>query len=175
MKNLLFITLMFSVVPLVVSGQENKGCEQFIKAFDYIELNLLQKEFKKNEKIQIDTIIQQSSGIPFIIDEYYAYQMGITKNDFQETDTVIKNKIYRRNQKSLMKIDSVFSISCFNLVNHKRPKLVLRFKRISDETISIWVSKNRRKKNRHSSGKYLIFIYDSENRIEKVFETGWIE
>jgi len=50
--------------------------------------------------------------------------MGITKNDFQETDTVIKNEIYRRNQKSLMKIDSVFSISCFNLVNHKRPKLV---------------------------------------------------
>lgn len=175
MKKILFITLIFLAALPNISGQENKGCEQFNKAFNYVEIKLLQKGFREVGQLQIDTVVQQCSGIPLMIDEYYAYQIGITENEFQETDTIIRNEIYRKNQKSLMKIDSIFSIDCFSFSNSKRSKLTLRFERINDQTISIWISEVKRKKKRHTSGEYLIFVFDNENQIKKVFETEWIE
>jgi hypothetical protein len=169
------LIVLILIIPLRIIGQEDKDCSQFQLAFKHIENTFLKTEFKKDMKIQIDSTIQQWSGIPFMIPEYYAYQMDITKSEFERLDTTIRNEIYRENQKKLMKIDSTFNIDCFELNKYKRPNIQLSFTRISSEAISIWISKLGRNPKEHTSGKYLIFIFDSKNHIEKIFETTWIE
>ena len=169
------ILLIFLIFPLIFIGQESKDCEQYIKAFEYVETNFLQKEFKKERKLQIDTIVQQWSGIPFMTSEYYAYKMGITKTEFQKLDTTISHEIFRKNQENLLRIDSTYSIDCINSVDYKRPNLRLSFTRICDNSISVLISRIQKNQKKHTSGKYLIFIFNDKNQIEKVFETGWTE
>lgn len=169
------LLLLISTFPLNLNGQVNNECEQFTKAFEYVKTNFLQKEFKKERKIQIDTIVQQCSGIPFMTSEYYAYKMGMKKTEFQKLDTTIRHEILRKNQENLLKIDSTYSIGCFSSKKHKQPDLRLGFTRIGDETIIIWISKIQRNRKKHTTGKYLIFIFNSKNQIEKIFETGWTE
>lgn len=174
-RNIIYISLIFLIFPLRLIGQENNECEQFIKAYEYVEINILHKEFKKERKLQIDTIVQNWTGIPFMTSEYYAYEMGITETEFQKLDTAIRLRIYRKNQENLLRIDSTYSSDCIKTVNYKRPNLILSFTRINDKSISIWISKIRKNPKKHTSGKYLIFIFNGKNQIEKVFETGWTE
>ena len=174
-KHIIYISLIFLIFPFSIIGQENNECEQFIKAYEYVEINFLKKEFKKERKLHIDTIIQESAGIPLMITEYYAYEIGITETEFQKLDTTKKNNIYRKNQENLLRIDSTYSIDCIKTENNKQPNLRVSFSRINDKSISIWINRIHKNPKKHTSGKYLIFIFDSENQIEKIFETTWTE
>lgn len=174
-RNIIYISLIFLIFPLSLIGQENNECEQFIKAYEYVQINFLQKEFKKERKLQIDTIVQNWTGIPFMTSEYFAYEMGITETEFQKLDTAIRHRIYRKNQENLVRIDSTYTTLCIKTANFKRPNLRLSFTRINDKSISIWISRIQKNHKKHTNGKYLIFIFNNQNQIEKVFETSWTE
>ena len=173
-KYIISISLFLLIFPLRTIGQENIECEQFNKAFEYIEASFQQKE-TNYKKLQIDTIVQQWSGIPLMIPEYYAYKMGIRKTEFQKLDTATRNEIFRKNQEDLMRIHSSYSIACFNSVQYKRPNHRLSFIRISDESIGVWIVRIKKNRKKHTNGKYFIFIFNNKNQIEKVIETTWTE
>ena len=101
--------------------------------------------------------------------------MDIPVAEFQILDNVIRDSIYRMNSYHLQKIDSSYSIDCFQYDNYKRPKIKIYFSRINSSTLAVWIANINRNPRKHTNGKYLIFIFDHNNQIKKVFETNWME
>ena len=140
-----------------------------------MKLNYIDGNYKKSAKINIHQEVQESLGIPFLVNEYYAYVLGLSITDFLDLEKERNDSIRNLNAEHLMKIDSTSSIDCFITKNYKRPKIKFFFGRINPSTIEVWLVNVKKNPRHHRTGQYIIFIFDSENRIEKTFETSWIE
>ncbi len=160
-----------------MEGQVKKECEQYVKSFEYIENNTITKDFFKIKevKIVVDTNVQEWSGIVFLFEEYYSYKMNISVEQFNSLDRNIKDKIYWENQDKLLKIDTTYSINCFEIKDYLRPNIEVSFTWIENNTLGVWIRKMKRNPKKHSFGKYLIMFFDKENNIEKVLESNWLE
>ncbi len=160
-----------------LQSQEVNKCYQFVTAFDYVENNIITNDFLKEKsiKITIDTTVHTWPGVLFMIDEYNAYKMDISLEEYEMLDNEIKDKIYWENQDRLLKIDSTYSIDCFKDFNHQRPNVMVRFTRVDNNVLSVWIRKIRKNPKKHSYGKYLIMFFDIDKKIEKVIETNWVE
>lgn len=174
LRYFVFFSLFFLFITPNVWGQEGE-CEQFKTTFEFVKLNYIEKDYKRNVKFSIYPEVQESLGIPFLISEFYAYQMGIPITEFQKMEIVNKDSIYRMNSENLMKIDTIYSIDCFKYKNHKRPKIEILFKRIDSSTLGVWLINIQRNRRNNRDGQFLILIFDNKNQIKKVFETSWME
>ena len=176
MRKITYILILIFGINLTLHAQNIENCVQLENVFKYISSEKNQSDFFKVRKIKfsVNPKIRTSKGIPFLIDKYYSYKLGLTPDKLNSADTTLRNSIFRENQKKLLEKDTNYIVKCFKDRKVKNPNIYLAFNRIDSLTLSV-VTSRLYKSNRHTFGKYYIFIFTSDNEIKKVFKTNWIE
>lgn len=173
-KFLMLVFLVFLFITPNLWGQHEE-CKQFKNAIEYVKLNYIDKNYKKRVKFNIYNDVQQTLGIPYLISEFYAYQMDVPIIEFQKLSNFIRDSIYQMNSNHLQKIDSTYSTNCFQFDNYRRPRIKIHFTRINTTALGGWIVNIHRNPRKHIDGRYLILLFDNNNQIIQAFETSWME
>ena len=159
-------------------GQEanrDYECEQYGSIINQIKAD---KEYKRYFKVwsvrlEVDDSVFIGGLDDYLLADYYAYKLGVTKDDFfslpkDSIGNYYKQAEERNNNYSRTRKSCLTNKSDFN------PNIVMRFTRIDSNTVQVGLGR-KYKRPRHSFGLIMIISINDKAVIENIIKTTWIE
>lgn len=173
------IYLIILLLPLTAIGQNN-DCEQYEQVIKYIKKNReFRSRFGRKRRLWVDDSVRVKAISPDLIHSYVAGRLGIKDAQHVFRQKGKKKEEVKQMYDQLAKRDKItpktYKIPCLSKFSVKRnPKTYVGFSREFPDVLVVYTHRIY-KKSRHTYGVDMVFFFDAQNNITKVFFTPWIE
>jgi hypothetical protein len=161
-----------------IYGQERNNdveCEQYENIIKQIKTD---KEFKKyffvsSVRLKIEDSVLIGGLDAYLLADYYAYKLRITKDEFFKLPNDSIGKYYKQAEE---KENNNFRIwkACLTNKNDCNSNVIIRFTRVDSNTVQVDL-KRKYRKPRSSFGLIMIISLNDKAEIDNIIKTTWIE
>jgi len=175
-----YISLIAIIIFAIQSifGQEGSGdyeCEQYGSVIKLIKTD---KEYKKYFKVwsvrlAVDDSVFIGGLEDYLLADYYAYKLGITKADFFSFPKDSIENYYKQAEERNNNCSRIRK-SCLTNKNDSNPNIGIRFTRIDPNTVQVGLGR-KYKRPGHSFGLIMIISLNDKAEIDNIIKKTWIE